>query len=91
MVDDTSDDIGPHENVLYLLAELERAFERGGMAWSVQDVARLQKRLARLVIRLAEMGGDADRFLSVTDPANEGNQRRGLSSVIDGSSPKMDR
>jgi hypothetical protein len=89
--DDTSDDIGPREHALYLLAELEAAFERGGMVWSAQDVARCQQRLARLVMHLAEMRGGANGALSVTDPTSEGIQHPGLSSVIDGSSPKIDR
>jgi hypothetical protein len=56
MVDnDASGRIGPRENALYLLAELEGAFERGGIVWATRDVAHLQERLARLMVRLAEM------------------------------------
>jgi hypothetical protein len=83
--DDASDHIGPRENVLYLLAELERAFERGGVDSATQE------RLARLVVRVAETRGDTDESSSFTHPSSDGNQRGGLSSVTDGSSPKIDR
>jgi len=89
--DDASDCIGSRENALYLLAELERACERGGAAWATPDVDRFQKRLARITVRLAEMCRDAGESFSVAHPVCHGDQRGDVSSVMDGSSPKIDR
>jgi len=91
MDNDTSEDIGPRENALYLLAELERVFERGGLALSAREVAGFRERLARLMVRLAEVDGDADRSFSVARLAGNDGQLGSLSSVTEGSSPKINR
>ena len=73
--DDAFECTGWRENALYLLAELERAFERGGAAWATPDVDRFQERLARIMVRLAEMRSDAGQSFSVAHSVCHGDQR----------------
>jgi hypothetical protein len=60
--------ISPRENVLYLLAELERAFERDGTAWATHDAARVQERLTRIMVRLVEARSDVEESFPITHP-----------------------
>ena len=86
---DAPDYIGPRENVLYLLAELERAFGRDGIAASTtQDIARVQGRLAQIMARLMKTRRDVEESFSSAHPTN---LRADTSSATDGSSLKSDR
>jgi hypothetical protein len=87
---DASVYIGSRDNTLYLRAELERAFERGGIDWATRDVDRFRERLARLMVRLAPTRNDADEAFSVAPATSDDNQHDGLSSVTEGTSPKID-
>jgi hypothetical protein len=41
-----------HENLLYLLAEIERAIERGTIQWTPDTAKEFQRRLGKLFIAL---------------------------------------
>jgi hypothetical protein len=62
---DDSDDVLPEDpgvirrpNVLYLVAELESAIDRGGIAWNTNDAERLPQRLANVSSALRRQAGN---------------------------------
>jgi len=52
MSDDSAGPSAPHDNFLYLLAELEATLERGSIIWPPGAAKAAQRRIGRLFMQL---------------------------------------